>query len=150
MPVRSALVLVSIALVLLAFNSFDVLIQYVGSVAWIFYGLVALSLIILRVKQPLLHRPFKVALFPLSPLVLILLALSVLAYSAYGKPIPTLVGVAIVGVSMAVGAFKIACSKRHRMRKHEDSISDVDQHNVESDSTGFERLLDYASESDHP
>ena len=46
---------------------------------WIFHALVALALIIVRWRQPDLPRPFRSPLYPLAPLVYLLIALYVLA-----------------------------------------------------------------------
>ncbi|MDQ3141468.1 MAG: amino acid permease [Bacteroidota bacterium] len=58
--------------VLVLSGSFDLLTDMVIFVSWFFYGMSALGVIILRVKFPDIHRPYKVIGYPLLPILFIL------------------------------------------------------------------------------
>lgn len=66
---------------------FDRLLAFTSPVFWTFATLVALSMFILRDREPLLHRPHRVVFFPLTPIVFFLCCLfmqhSAFSYAAY-------------------------------------------------------------------
>lgn len=55
-------------------GSFDMLADLFVFVTWIFYGFAAYGIIILRKKFPDLHRPFKLKLYPLLPVIFVVFA----------------------------------------------------------------------------
>ena len=73
-PTNALLVQGSIALLLvfagaLAREGFVAMVEYTAPVFWLFFFLAGLSLIILRFKEPEAERPFRVPLYPLTPLL---------------------------------------------------------------------------------
>ena len=73
-PTNSLLVQGSIALALvlvgtLTRQGFATMVEYTAPVFWFFFFMVGLSLIVLRIKEPGITRPFRVPLYPLSPLL---------------------------------------------------------------------------------
>jgi L-type amino acid transporter 9 len=50
-------------------TGFSTLLSFYGFAAWVFYGLAAISVIILRWKYPDLERPYKVWLYPYVPII---------------------------------------------------------------------------------
>nr|XP_009862520.2 b(0,+)-type amino acid transporter 1-like [Ciona intestinalis] len=62
-PVPANLLNGGIIIFLIILGDFDALIYIQGSVFWSFYGLSAVSLLVLRHKMPNLHRPYKVPIF---------------------------------------------------------------------------------------
>ncbi len=85
----------SIALVLL-FN-FEVLLNYVIVVSWVFYGLSGLALVSLRRKRPELARPFKVPLYPWVPLVFVALSAAFVVNALVEAPKDALMGALLLG-----------------------------------------------------
>jgi amino acid transporter len=67
---------------------------------WIFYGLAALALIVLRRRQPGAERPFRVPGFPVTPLLFVLASAVMTVLSIRDDPKTTLawVGLLIAGV----------------------------------------------------
>jgi amino acid transporter len=64
----------TIALVLVfagsqAREGFATMVEYSAPVFWLFFFLAGLSLIILRIREPEVERPFRVPLYPLTPLL---------------------------------------------------------------------------------
>ena len=73
-PVAAYLVqsLLSLALVGLGVwqtDGFEVMVEFTAPVFWAFLFLVGVSLFVMRVKDPRAERPFKVPLYPLTPIV---------------------------------------------------------------------------------
>jgi APA family basic amino acid/polyamine antiporter len=46
------------------------MVDYTNPVFWFFFTLVGASLIVLRVRDPQAQRPFRVPLYPLTPIIL--------------------------------------------------------------------------------
>jgi len=64
--------LIALALILigtLARRGFETMVEYTAPVFWCFFLLTGLALIVLRVKEPHVARPFRVPLYPLTPLL---------------------------------------------------------------------------------
>jgi amino acid transporter len=78
------------------------MVEYTAPVFWLFFLLAGLSLILLRIRDPGAKRPFKVPLYPLTPLFFCAACLymlqSSLAYTGRGA----LVGVAVLLAGMLV------------------------------------------------
>ena len=73
-PVAAYLVqsLLSLALVGLGVwqtDGFEVMVEFTAPVFWAFLFLVGVSLFVMRVKDPKTERPFKVPLYPLTPII---------------------------------------------------------------------------------
>ena len=72
-PTNSLLVQGTIALVLVLIGTltrrgFATMVEYTAPVFWFFFLMVGLSLIVLRMKNPEMTRPFRVPLYPVVPL----------------------------------------------------------------------------------
>ena len=73
-PTNALLVQGAIALALVFAGSFTregfrSMVEYTAPVFWLFFFLAGLSLIVLRSKEPAIERPFRVPLYPLTPLL---------------------------------------------------------------------------------
>ena len=81
---------------LLLSNTYGQLLQYVTFGDWIFFGLTAWALIVLRRKMPAASRPYRTWGYPVTPLVFALIAAAVVVnvfLSSLGK---SLIGSAII------------------------------------------------------
>jgi amino acid transporter len=73
-PVIAVLVQGGIALLLVGLGSlsrrgFEAMVAYTAPVFWLFLLLTGISLFVLRRREPSAHRPFRVPLYPLTPVV---------------------------------------------------------------------------------
>ena len=94
---------IALALVLLgAFtrDGFQTMVEYTAPVFWFFMLLVGVSLFVFRWREPERERPFRVPLYPLTPLLFLLtcgyMLYSSLVYTGMGA----LVGVAVLAVGL--------------------------------------------------
>ncbi len=84
----------------------ETMVDFTAPVFWFFFMLASVSLIVLRVREPGVERPFKVPLYPLTPIIFSLtcayLLYSSLAYVRLGSLLG--VGVLAVGVPILLWA----------------------------------------------
>ncbi len=69
-PVKGLIVqflLGSIAILLI--NDLFKLVLFTGFAYWFFYSLIPLALIRLRIKEPMIQRPFRTPLYPITPII---------------------------------------------------------------------------------
>jgi len=83
-------------------GSYGDLLDYVVFAVLIFYILTVVGVFVLRVKQPQLHRPYKVIGYPFIPLAYIIMALIICVSLLIYKPLYTYPGLAIVLLGVPV------------------------------------------------
>ncbi len=64
--------------------------------SWILYGMTAASVIVLRRKQPQLHRPYRVLGYPLVPILFVLVAIVLLGSTFVASPRESLLGLVLI------------------------------------------------------
>lgn len=113
-PTNALLVQGGIALVLVVFGAltrrgFESMVEYTAPVFWLFFLLTGVCLFVLRAREPQAVRPFRVPLYPLTPLLFCAtsayLLYSSLAYTGRGA----LVGLGVLATGLVPLAFT-----RHR------------------------------------
>jgi len=104
---------ISLALVLLGTatrKGFETMVEYTAPVFWLFFLLAGISLFVLRAREPEMPRPFRVPLYPITPI----LFCASCAYLLYSSLAYTGVG-ALVGVAVLVaGALVLWMDRRLR------------------------------------
>ncbi len=107
-PANAFLLQGAIALALVVFGSFtrdgfSTMVDYTAPVFWFFLMLVAISLFIFRMREPVASRPFSVPLYPILPGLFVALCAyllySSLAYTGYGSLLG--IGILALGVPLA-------------------------------------------------
>ena len=85
-------------------GTFESLLTYVVFVGWIFYGLGAACVLVLRAKQPDAERPFRVPGYPWTPWVFVLAAAGLVANTVMTQPVRSAIGVGgvLVGVPIYI------------------------------------------------
>jgi len=122
-PINALIVQGAVALLLVGLGTwtrkgFGTIVEYTAPVFWFFFLLTGISLFVLRRKEPEATRPFRVPLYPLTPLVFCLtsayLLYSSLAYTGVGA----LVGVAV----LAVGALLLVMINPRQLQPNSDDM----------------------------
>lgn len=90
------------ASVLALSGTFEQLLTYVVFVGWIFYGLAAAAVIVLRKKKPDAERPFKVPGYPLTPALFVLAAAALVVNTVVAQPKIAVIGMAMVAAGAPV------------------------------------------------
>ncbi len=116
-PVNAFLVqgAISLALVGLGYvtrNGFETIVEYTAPVFWFFLLLVGIALFVLRHKEPRLHRPFRVPLYPVTPLIFCLTSAYLLYSSLMYTGLGALVGVAVLLIGVLLLLALPALEKR--------------------------------------
>jgi amino acid transporter len=70
--VQGAAALLLVAIGTVAGSGFKAMVEFTAPVFWLFFLLSGISLFILRWREPTVERPFRVPLFPLLPLLFVL------------------------------------------------------------------------------
>jgi APA family basic amino acid/polyamine antiporter len=95
-PSRSLILQCIWACVLVFSGSFDMLTDLLIFAAFIFYGLVVLGVIILRLKRKDLQRSYKTIGYPIVPIIFVLFCLVLVAISIYEMPIHSMFGLLLI------------------------------------------------------
>jgi basic amino acid/polyamine antiporter, APA family len=77
-------------------GSFEQLFTYVVFASWLFAGLAAASVFVLRRRRPDAPRPFRVPGYPVTPALFILAAAAVVTNTVMARPLEALIGLGIV------------------------------------------------------
>lgn len=85
-----------ISIVLILTSTFEQVLIYVGFTLNIFTFLTVLGLIVYRVKQPTIERPYKTWGYPVTPLVFLAVTLWILYYGLVNKPYESFIGIGTV------------------------------------------------------
>lgn len=116
--IQGAISLGLISLGLITRSGFETMLEYTAPVFWFFFLLVGISLFVLRYKEPDVERPFRVPLYPLTPVIFCLMS----AYLLYSSVVYTGLG-AFVGIGVLLAGFVVLLAfKRNGIRdslKHE-------------------------------
>lgn len=99
-PVRAGFFAAAIASSLALTGNYDRLTDYAVFSLWLFYGLTASCLIVLRKKQPDAPRPYRVFGYPLVPVLFCLVTLALLANTLYTQPAQSLAGLGIIAAGL--------------------------------------------------
>ncbi|MBN2420363.1 MAG: amino acid permease [Deltaproteobacteria bacterium] len=91
-PGKAILLQSVIAIIMVVTSSFDKLLMYIGFTLSLFAMLTVLGLMILRLKNPGLERPYKTFGYPVTPVLFILSSLWIIVYSIRDNPFVLLYG----------------------------------------------------------
>ncbi len=99
----SALLLQGVVIsVMIALGRVDQLQQYAGFTLSLFATLAVAAVIVLRVRQPAMPRPFRTWGYPVTPLIFVAASTWMMVWAARGRPVECLLGVLTVAVGGAV------------------------------------------------
>jgi APA family basic amino acid/polyamine antiporter len=101
-PVGAVLVQGGWACLLATSGRFDQLTNYVVFSSWVFYGLNAGTVLILRRRRPDLERPYRVPGYPVIPILFAVLASLLLANTIVASPRDSLIGLGFMALAAPV------------------------------------------------
>ena len=84
------------ASVLIVTGSFEILITYAMFALWLFYGLTVAGVILLRIRQPDLPRPYKMWGYPVTPVIFVAVSAWFVINTLIERPGPSLTALAII------------------------------------------------------
>ncbi|XP_029686956.1 large neutral amino acids transporter small subunit 2 isoform X2 [Takifugu rubripes] len=99
-PIPALLFTLISTLLMLCTSDIYTLINYVGFVNYLFYGVTVAGLIVLRVQQPSMHRPIKISL--VWPVLYLLFWTFLMVFSLYSGPLVCGVGLVIMMTGVPV------------------------------------------------
>lgn len=124
-PVNALLVQGCIALVLVvwgagAHDGFVMMVEYTAPVFWLFFLMVGLSVFILRRRYPDERRPFRVPIYPLTPLlfccVCLFMLYASLAYTGRGS---------LLGACVLLSGIPFLILQKKRRKEDKQNVSDI-------------------------
>lgn len=123
-PVNAFIVqgLISLALISMGFftrSGFETIVDYTAPVFWFFLLLAGISLFVLRIKEPNADRPFRVPLYPITPLIFCLTSSYLLCSSIVYTGIGALAGLVVLLIGLIVLFFVNQSSKKNNITKLE-------------------------------
>lgn len=106
-PVNALIIqgLIALALVgigIFARSGFVMMVEYTAPVFWFFFLMVGVSLIILRIREPHVARPFKVPFYPATPLIFCGFCLYMLQSSLAYTGIGAMIGFGVLAAGIPV------------------------------------------------
>jgi amino acid transporter len=131
-PSNALVVQGAVALVLVSFGAitrkgFATIVEYTAPVFWFFFLLTGISLLVLRVKEPQTVRPFRVPIYPITPLIFIASSLymlwSSLAYTGAGA----LAGVLILLAGVPLLIWARLRHSRYSLQSRRDDDSTIQE-----------------------
>ncbi|XP_046870067.1 solute carrier family 7 member 8a, partial [Hypomesus transpacificus] len=93
-PIPALLFTCLSTLLMLCTSDMYTLINYVGFINYLFYGVTVAGQIVLRIKEPDIHRPIKISL--VWPVIYLLFWAFLLIFSLYSEPVVCGIGLAIM------------------------------------------------------
>jgi amino acid transporter len=99
-PISAMMLNASLTGVYIVIGSFDTLVTFYGVAGYSFYFLAVLGLIILRVKEPELERPYKTWIT--TPIIFCCVSLFLLSRAVFAEPVQTLLVVAFMAAGLVI------------------------------------------------
>lgn len=107
------------AMLLAGTGTFQQLLTYVVFVGWMFYGLGAMAVIVLRRTRPDAPRPFRVPGYPWTPIIFTLSAVAIVLNTVITRPRDVALGLLVV----ALGAPAYLLWRRRRVTRGEATVA---------------------------
>ena len=95
-PFNAFIIQLVISLGFILSSTFEEVVLYTGIILIITTSITVCSLIYLRLKEPVLNRPYKVWGYPFTPFIFIILNTWILVYTVYLKPTESIIGICLM------------------------------------------------------
>ncbi|KAF2274237.1 uncharacterized protein EI97DRAFT_435332 [Westerdykella ornata] len=99
-PISAMLLNALLTAIYIAIGSFDTLVTFYGVAGYSFYFLAVLGLIVLRVKEPQLERPYRTWIT--TPIIFCCVSLFLLSRAVFAEPVQTLAVLGFMAVGLVV------------------------------------------------
>ncbi|KUJ11423.1 amino acid transporter-like protein [Mollisia scopiformis] len=121
-PVNAMLLNFCLTLCYVVVGEFATLVTFYGVAGYTFYFLTVLGLIILRVREPNLERPYKTWI--ITPIIFCCVSLFLLSRAVFAEPLQTLIVVAFIAAGVPIYFWRVKGRDRsqHTMRERSNSI----------------------------
>ena len=101
-PINAFWLQLFISFVFIITSSFEQVLMYAGITLILTTTLTVISLFILRYKEPLLHRPYRVWGYPFTPLIYLIVNVWILFYSFQESQFESIIGIGILILSIVI------------------------------------------------
>jgi amino acid transporter len=101
-------------------GEFGTLLTFYGVAGYTFYFLTVLGLIVLRVKEPNLERPYKTWIT--TPIIFCCVSLFLLSRAVFAEPLQTVVVVAFIGMGVPIYYWRIRGRDKSAKRERSGSV----------------------------
>ena len=101
-PFNAFIIQLVISLGFILSSTFEEVVLYTGIILIITTSVTVCSLIYLRLKEPVLNRPYKVWGYPFTPFIFIILNTWILVYTVYLKPTESIIGICLMIFSLGL------------------------------------------------
>ncbi len=92
----------SVSLLMIVTASFDVLLTFVGFMLSAVAGLTVAGVLVMRMREPERHRPYRTWLYPITPILFIAMMIWMVANAILERPVVAAAGVITVALSLGV------------------------------------------------
>ncbi|WML35989.1 amino acid permease [Clostridium sp. OS1-26] len=117
-PINSGILIGIISIILVFSGKFDQLTDLLIFVIWIFYVMTFYAVFVLRKKQPNLHRPYKVPLYPIVPAIAIIGGAYIILNTLFTQPMN-----AGIGLVLTLIGYPVYMSRKSKFKKSDDNIA---------------------------
>ncbi|WP_411680513.1 APC family permease [Clostridium thailandense] len=117
-PINSSILMAIISILLIFSGKFDQLTDLLVFVIWMFYVMTFYAVFVLRKNQPNLHRPYKVPLYPIVPIIAILGGLYIIFNTLLTQPLN-----AGLGIVLTLIGFPVYKARKSKFKKADDDIA---------------------------
>jgi amino acid transporter len=121
-PVNAMILNALLTMIYIIVGEFSTLLTFYGVAGYTFYFLTVLGLIVLRVREPLLERPYKTWIT--TPIIFCCVSLFLISRAVFAEPIQTLIVVAFVVAGVPVYFWRIRGRDGGKQRTKTGSMGD--------------------------
>jgi APA family basic amino acid/polyamine antiporter len=101
-PLTALVVQCILSCLLTLSGTYDRLYTYVVFASWLFYAMSSFGVIVLRKKDPDVHRPYRTWGYPAVPILFVLFSIGLTIYTIIGDPVSSLIGGGIILLGIPV------------------------------------------------
>jgi amino acid transporter len=103
-------------------GEFGTLLTFYGVAGYTFYFLTVLGLIVLRVREPNLERPYRAWIT--TPIIFCCVSLFLLSRAVFAEPLQTVVVVAFIGIGVPIYYWRVRGRGKSTKRERSDSVGE--------------------------